>query len=56
MPLGVANHEVSLFIHITAVVLSPEYRRRVRLEAALETFADLLVIAAVYLMVTKLGL
>ena len=38
------------------VVLSPEYRRRVRLEAALETLADLLVIAAVYLMVTKPGL
>ena len=38
------------------VVLSPEYRRRVRLEAALGTLADLLVIAAVYLMVTKPGL
>jgi uncharacterized membrane protein len=38
------------------IVLSPEYRRRVRLEAALGTFADLLVIAAIYLMVTKPGL
>jgi uncharacterized membrane protein len=38
------------------VALSDEYRRRVRLEATLGTFADLLVIAAVYLMVTKPGL
>jgi uncharacterized membrane protein len=38
------------------VVLSDEYRRRVRLEAALGTVADLLVIGAVYLMVTKPGL
>jgi uncharacterized membrane protein len=38
------------------VVLSDEYRRRVRWEAALGTVADLLVIAAVYLMVTKPGL
>jgi uncharacterized membrane protein len=35
------------------VALSAEYRRRVRLEAALGTLADLLVIAAVYLMVTR---
>jgi uncharacterized membrane protein len=38
------------------VVLSAEYRRRVRLEAAVGTVADLLVVAAVYLMVTKPGL
>jgi uncharacterized membrane protein len=38
------------------VVLSAEYLRRVRLEAAFGTVADLLVIAAVYLMVTKPGL
>jgi uncharacterized membrane protein len=38
------------------VVLSDEYLRRVRLEAAVGTVADLLVIAAVYLMVTKPGL
>jgi uncharacterized membrane protein len=38
------------------VVLSDEYRRRVRIEAAVGTVADLLVIAAVYLMVTKPGL
>jgi uncharacterized membrane protein len=38
------------------VALSAQYRRRVRLEAALGTVADLLVIAAVYLMVTKPGL
>jgi uncharacterized membrane protein len=38
------------------VALSDEYRRRVRWEAALGTVADLLVIAAVYLMVTKPGL
>jgi len=38
------------------VVLSSEYRRRVRWEAAAGTVADLLVIAAVYLMVTKPGL
>jgi uncharacterized membrane protein len=38
------------------VVLSAEYRRRVRVEAILGTVADLLVIAAVYLMVTKPGL
>ena len=36
-----------------AVTLSDEYRRRVRIEAALGGFASLLVIAAVYLMVTK---
>jgi uncharacterized membrane protein len=39
-----------------AVVLSAEYQRRVRIEAALGTVADLLVIAAVYVMVTKPGL
>jgi uncharacterized membrane protein len=38
------------------IVLSAKYRRRVRWEAALGTVADLLVIAAVYLMVTKPGL
>jgi uncharacterized membrane protein len=38
------------------VAVSAEYRRRVRIEAAVGTFADLLVIAAVYLMVTKPGL
>jgi uncharacterized membrane protein len=38
------------------VAISAEYRRRVRIEAAAGTFADLLVIAAVYLMVTKPGL
>jgi uncharacterized membrane protein len=38
------------------VELSAEYLRRVRIEAAAGTFADLLVIAAVYLMVTKPGL
>lgn len=38
------------------IALSAEYRRRVRLEAAVGTVADLLVIAAVYLMVTKPGL
>jgi uncharacterized membrane protein len=38
------------------VVLSDRYVRRVRLEAAMGTVADLLVIAAVYLMVTKPGL
>jgi uncharacterized membrane protein len=38
------------------IVLSDEYLRRVRWEAALGTVADLLVIAAVYLMVTKPGL
>jgi uncharacterized membrane protein len=38
------------------VVLSDRYLRRVRLEAAMGTIADLLVIAAVYLMVTKPGL
>jgi uncharacterized membrane protein len=38
------------------VVPSAEYLRRVRIEAAAGTFADLLVIAAVYLMVTKPGL
>ncbi|HEX2466907.1 MAG TPA: hypothetical protein VHJ54_01750 [Solirubrobacterales bacterium] len=38
------------------VALSAEYVRRVRIEAALGTVADLLVIAAVYLMVTKPGL
>jgi uncharacterized membrane protein len=36
--------------------ISDEYRRRVRIEAAMGVFADLLVIAAVYLMVTKPGL
>ena len=39
-----------------AVTLSDEYQRRVRIEAALGGFASLLVIAAVYLMVTKPGL
>jgi uncharacterized membrane protein len=39
-----------------AVAVSAEYRRRVRIEATAGTFADLLVIAAVYLMVTKPGL
>jgi uncharacterized membrane protein len=38
------------------VTVSDEYRRRVRIEAAAGTFADLLVIAAIYLMVTKPGL
>jgi uncharacterized membrane protein len=38
------------------IVLSDEYLRRVRWEAALGTVADLLVIVAVYLMVTKPGL
>jgi uncharacterized membrane protein len=38
------------------IVLSDEYLRRVRVEASLGTVADLLVIAAVYLMVTKPGL
>jgi uncharacterized membrane protein len=38
------------------IVLSDQYRRRVRLEAGMGTLADLLVIAAVYLMVTKPGL
>jgi uncharacterized membrane protein len=38
------------------VALSDRYVRRVRLEAAMGTVADLLVIAAVYLMVTKPGL
>ena len=38
------------------VILSAEYRRRVRIEAALGTVADVLVIAAVYLMVAKPGL
>jgi uncharacterized membrane protein len=38
------------------VVLSAEYKRRVRIEGAFGTVADLLVIAAVYLMVTKPGL
>jgi uncharacterized membrane protein len=38
------------------IEISNEYRRRVRIEAALGTVADLLVIAAVYLMVTKPGL
>jgi uncharacterized membrane protein len=38
------------------VKLSDEYLRRVRIEALLGTVADLLVIAAVYLMVTKPGL
>ena len=36
--------------------ISAEYRRRVHIESAAGTFADLLVIAAVYLMVTKPGL
>ena len=34
------------------VTMSAEYTRRVRIEAAAGTFADLLVIAAVYMMVT----
>jgi uncharacterized membrane protein len=38
------------------IVLSDEYLRRVRWEAALGTVADLLVIAAIYLMITKPGL
>lgn len=38
------------------VTLSDQYLRRVRIEAAMGTLADLLVIAAVYLMVTKPGL
>jgi uncharacterized membrane protein len=38
------------------VAISAEYRRRVRIEAGAGTLADLLVIAAVYLMVTKPGL
>jgi uncharacterized membrane protein len=38
------------------VVLSDQYVRRVRIEAAMGTVADLLTIAAVYLMVTKPGL
>jgi uncharacterized membrane protein len=38
------------------VVLSAEYSRRVRWEGALGTVADVLVIVAVYLMVTKPGL
>jgi uncharacterized membrane protein len=38
------------------VALSDEYLRRVRLEAAVGTVTDLLVLAAVYLMVTKPGL
>jgi uncharacterized membrane protein len=38
------------------VEMSGEYKRRVRIEALAGTFADLLVIAAVYLMVTKPGL
>jgi uncharacterized membrane protein len=38
------------------VTMSGEYKRRVRIEALAGTFADLLVIAAVYLMVTKPGL
>jgi uncharacterized membrane protein len=38
------------------VALSDRYVRRVRVEAAMGTVADLLVIAAVYLMVTKPGL
>src|SRR5919106_3011479 len=38
------------------VAISAEYRRRVRIEATVGTFADLLVIAAIYLMVTKPGL
>jgi uncharacterized membrane protein len=38
------------------IAISAEYQRRVRVEAAMGTVADLLVIAAVYLMVTKPGL
>jgi uncharacterized membrane protein len=38
------------------VALSDQYRRRVQLEAAMGVIADLLTIAAVYLMVTKPGL
>jgi len=38
------------------VALSDQYRRRVQLEAAIGVIADLLTIAAVYLMVTKPGL
>jgi uncharacterized membrane protein len=38
------------------VTMSEQYVRRVRIEALAGTFADLLVIAAVYMMVTKPGL
>jgi uncharacterized membrane protein len=38
------------------IALSAQYRRRVRWEATVGTLADVLVIAAVYLMVTKPGL
>ena len=38
------------------VAISAQYQRRVRIEAAMGTVADLLVIVAVYLMVTKPGL
>ena len=38
------------------VVISDRYRRRVMIESAMGTIADVLVIAAVYLMVTKPGL
>lgn len=38
------------------VALSPEYQRRVRIESGMGIVADNLVIAAVYLMVTKPGL
>jgi uncharacterized membrane protein len=38
------------------VVLSDQYQRRVRVEAGMGVIADLLTIAAVYLMVTKPGL
>jgi uncharacterized membrane protein len=37
-------------------VLSDQYQRRVRVEAGMGVIADLLTIAAVYLMVTKPGL
>ena len=38
------------------VALSTEYQRRVRLEAALGGFASVLVLAAIYLMITNPGL
>jgi uncharacterized membrane protein len=38
------------------IAISAQYHRRVRIEAAMGTLADLLVIVAVYLMVTKPGL
>jgi hypothetical protein len=57
------KHRLQLAIHrfltlpalLVVVSLSAEYRRRVRTEATLGGFAGLLVLAAVYLMVTKAG-